>query len=79
VNTETKRVDNKGVVYLDKKGNEHRLAGDTVVFATGLHPVDGLYRSLSKEYPNVYALGDCAGGKKIHDAIWSAYGVTREL
>ena len=54
-----------------------RLAERAAPF--GLEPVDGLYRSLYREYPNVYPLGDCGGGKKIHDAIWSAYGLVREL
>jgi 2-enoate reductase len=79
LNAEVRKIINRGVIYQDKKGEERELAGDTVVCATGLDPVDDVYRSLATEYPNVYALGDCAGGKNIHDAIWSAYGVAREF
>ena len=68
------------VVYRDEtSGNRIELEAEDVIFATGLQPVNELYQYLYREYPNVYALGDCAGGRKIHDAIWSAYGLVREL
>lgn len=79
LNTKAKKVTKKGVVYQNEQGEDQWIEGDTIVFATGLTPVDSLYKSLAKKYPHVYGLGDCSGGESIHDAIWSAYGVMREL
>ncbi|MBW2058664.1 MAG: FAD-dependent oxidoreductase [Deltaproteobacteria bacterium] len=68
------------VVYRDEKsGDRVEVEAEGVIFATGLRPVNALYRYLYREYPNVYAIGDCGGGRRIHDAIWSAYGLVRDL
>jgi len=79
LNAKTKEVTKKGVIYQNEKGEDQLIEGDTIVFATGLKPIDTLCKSLAKKYPHVYGLGDCVGGESIHDAIWSAYGVVREL
>lgn len=78
-NAIVKETTETGVVFKDQTGKQQKIDGEMIVFATGLEPVNELYHSLSREYVNVYALGDCTGGTKIHDAVWSAYGVAREL
>lgn len=78
LNADVKRLTPKSVIFQGLKEKEE-LDGEGFVFATGLQPEDSLYKTLYREYPNVFALGDCGGGKRIHDAIWSAYGLVREL
>jgi len=79
LNADVKRVTGEKVVFRDPNDQGHELGGESFVFATGLEPVNTLYQLLYRQYPNVFPLGDCGGGKKIHDAIWSAYGLVREL
>ena len=74
-----KRIMENSVLFEGSKEELEEIEAEMVIFATGLTPVNDLYFSLSRVYPRVYALGDCAGGAKIHDAIWSAYGVARAL
>jgi 2-enoate reductase len=55
------------------------LPADTVSIAVGLKSDRELYRRLSGEIANVYAIGDAQQARKIMHAIWEANEVARNI
>ncbi|WP_027623981.1 FAD-dependent oxidoreductase [Clostridium lundense] len=74
-NTKCKAINDKGVIVLDKDGNEVQYGGDTIIVATGLrsksYEVDSL-RDYSIEF---YNIGDSLKPRKVLDAVRSGYDI----
>jgi NADPH-dependent 2,4-dienoyl-CoA reductase/sulfur reductase-like enzyme len=52
---------------------------DTVIIAAGMQPDNGLAADLAGKLPAVYSIGDCAGPKRIGEAIKAAYLLALKL
>ena len=68
-----------GVLSIDKDLNKTVIECDTVVLAVGLKPSNEIYNSMDKEISHIYAIGDCKEARKIMDAIWEGYDVSRTI
>ena len=62
-----------GVSYTDKDGGEHFVKADTAILAIGDKPDTSLYDSLKNELPEIYNIGDSAGGGIIPCAVYDGY------
>ncbi|MCD6574060.1 FAD-dependent oxidoreductase [Candidatus Aerophobetes bacterium] len=82
VNAEICRVTDDYVEVTDKKDStKSELPYDNLILACGLSAVDDLYRDLESRFPEmeIYAVGDCKSPRKIMQAIWDAYHITRSI
>mgnify|MGYP002619731606 CR=1 FL=1 len=61
------------VVYEDAEQKVNELPADTVIVCTGLKPRRDLVDELSGAAPQVFAIGDCAGGARIYDGVEAAW------
>jgi len=59
----------QGITIVDKYGRRSTLSADTVVLAVGLEPDRKLLEALADKVPELYAIGDCAGPRKLLNAI----------
>jgi pyruvate/2-oxoglutarate dehydrogenase complex dihydrolipoamide dehydrogenase (E3) component len=66
-------VTDKGLVVTTPQGTRQTLKADTIVLAAGLKPNNKLYEAIKDQFPEVYAIGDCAKCGLIIDAITQAY------
>ena len=65
---------------VDHQGQEQSIEADTVVIATGMKADDWLYASLKSRLPagsqiHLHPIGDCAGARRIADAIREGWQV----
>jgi len=82
VNTEICKVTDKYIETINKKDSiKGTLQYDNLVLASGLAPVDKLYKSLESEFPEmeIYTIGDCRSPRKIMQAIWDTYYLVRSI
>lgn len=77
--TKVKEITDKGVIIVDKSGNEKNLVGDTVIIALGRKPNKDLARSLAGKVSKLYEIGDCVEPNNILSAINQAAIVAREV
>jgi NADH dehydrogenase FAD-containing subunit len=71
--TIAKEVTDNGLVVTTPQGTRQILKADTIVLAAGLKPNNKLYEAIKDQFPEVYAIGDCAKCGLIIDAITQAY------
>jgi len=60
-------------------GNKSTFPADTVVLAVGLKPVNALLNGLKEKIPECYAIGDCAGPRKVFQAIHEGSLIARRI
>ncbi|MDD5094616.1 MAG: FAD-dependent oxidoreductase [Dehalococcoidia bacterium] len=70
----------ESTVQVNCNGQEQSISADTVVLAVGMKAEDSLYSILKGKLPlnnrpNLYAVGDCAGARRIADAIHEGWQV----
>jgi 2-enoate reductase len=68
-----------GIVYTDKNQRRKTLKADTVAVAVGMKPLRDLVEMLSGRAFEVYPIGDCSEPRKVIDAMWEAYRVSRRV
>ncbi|MBR6701510.1 MAG: FAD-dependent oxidoreductase, partial [Clostridia bacterium] len=68
-----KEITAGGVSYTDRDGAEHFVKADTAILAIGDKPDTSLYDSLKVEIPEIYNIGDSAGGGIIPNAVYDGY------
>ena len=69
------KITPEGVAYLDPDGTEHFAKADTTVLAVGDRPDTALYDELKGEVPEIYNIGDSAGGGVLPRAVYDGYTV----
>lgn len=67
-------------IRVDCEGEQQSIEADTVVIAVGMKANSELYDSVKAQLPsgsqvNLYQIGDCAGARRIHDAIYEGWQV----
>ena len=63
------QVITEGVVIRNKDGERQTLKADTVVFATGARPNQGIPHYIMDQVPEACLIGDCVEPRRIADAI----------
>jgi 2-enoate reductase len=72
-------INEKGVITVDKDERAGIIPADTIVVAAGLRSNQELYISINAISIPVYLVGDAQKPRKILNAVWDAYEVTRNL
>ncbi len=72
-------VTDKGLVVRDREGERRLVPADTIVFAAGMVPNNGLRDALMHKVPEIYEIGDCVKPRKIIDAVHEAFNVSRQV
>ena len=72
--TKLKEVTEKGVIVVDKNGNESEILGDSVIVSAGYIPAPALKKS-----SNVYYVGDCNGVGNLRTVIWRAWDIAMKI
>jgi len=76
--TAVQEINDDGVVIIEKNTDSRTLPADSVLLACGLQPTtSGLLDTLQESIPEVYAIGDCVGPRKVRDAIWEGFRKAR--
>ncbi|MBI2831985.1 MAG: FAD-dependent oxidoreductase, partial [Chloroflexi bacterium] len=75
--TRVMEITGKGVIVADKDGKQSTLDADTVILAIGLEPENRLFEALQDKVPELYAVGDCAGPRKVMSAMWEGFRAAR--
>jgi NADPH-dependent 2,4-dienoyl-CoA reductase/sulfur reductase-like enzyme len=76
--TELRRVDRKTAIL--QKGNEEiKIQVETVVFAVGAEPNDGLYNELISSGSSVIKVGDCVKPRTLLEAIQEGFKAGRAI
>jgi 2,4-dienoyl-CoA reductase-like NADH-dependent reductase (Old Yellow Enzyme family)/thioredoxin reductase len=70
--------DAEGVV-VERAGQKETIAAEAVVLAVGLKPVDSLAQILEGLVDEIHVVGDCAGPRRIRDAIHEGARAGREV
>jgi len=70
-------VTDEGLIVEDREGRRRLIAGNTIVFAFGMQPNNGLKGKLQGKVPELYEVGDCIKPRHIIDAIDEAARVAR--
>ena len=68
-----------GIVFTDAEQRQKALKVDTVVVAVGMKPLRDLAEMLNDRAFEVYPIGDCSEPRKVIDAMWEAYRVSRRV
>jgi 2-enoate reductase len=68
-----------GVIYRDIAGERRTVPADSVVFATGARPENGLAAALAGRVPALFSIGDCQRPRGIREAIREGYEVALAL
>ncbi len=76
-NTNVLEITEEGIVIADERGKKSTLKSDSIILAVGLQPNRELVEVLQCKLPEVYAIGDCAEGCKVLDAIWEGFHTAR--
>lgn len=71
-------VDADGAILKNEAGEKH-IDADTLIWAVGFRPVNGLVEQLREEHFEVYNIGDSHEVANILSAIWSGYEVGRSI
>jgi NADPH-dependent 2,4-dienoyl-CoA reductase/sulfur reductase-like enzyme len=76
--TELRRVDRKTAIL--QKGNEEiKIQVETVVFAVGAEPNDGLYNELISSGSSVIKVGDCVKPRTLLEAVQEGFKAGRAI
>jgi NADPH-dependent 2,4-dienoyl-CoA reductase/sulfur reductase-like enzyme len=76
--TEFRRVDRKTAIL--QKGNEEiKIQVETVVFAVGAEPNDGLYNELISSGSSVIKVGDCVKPRTLLEAVQEGFKAGRSI
>lgn len=75
--TEVLKIEEQGVLVVDKNGKKSVLEADTIVLAVGLKPEKRLFEALKNKIPEVYSIGDCVEPRKVIDAVWEGFRTAR--
>lgn len=79
-NTLVKEINGKNVVAQTKDGREFSLGEfDSIIVTAGTKPENKLYEELSREFKNVYLIGDAAKIGQIIDAVQDAFELAEEI
>jgi 2-enoate reductase len=79
VNTSVLEIGEDGVATVDKNFAQKTHRCDTVALALGMKPERDLYKSLVREMPEVYAIGDCVEPRRIQQATFNGYTVAMTI
>jgi thioredoxin reductase len=71
-------INDEGALY-EKERQRTLEKADTVVIALGQVPDNHLLEILSREVPEIYAVGDVVKRGKIMDAVHSAAEIARKI
>ncbi len=75
-----KRVDEDGIVYVQKGWDRKLMGVDTVVLATGARAEDSLWRAVEgKRGVKAFAVGDCVEARNAMEAIYEGSKIAREI
>jgi 2,4-dienoyl-CoA reductase (NADPH2) len=67
-------------VVVERRGRKvERIRCDSVVIASGAHPVQNLGEEAVGAVPEIHVVGDAKGPRKALDAIWEGYDVGLKL
>jgi 2,4-dienoyl-CoA reductase-like NADH-dependent reductase (Old Yellow Enzyme family)/thioredoxin reductase len=77
--TTLKSVSDRGVVIVDRQGEERLIKVDTVLLALERVPNNALTEKLKGKVAEIYEVGDCVEPKHLPAAIQSAYRVAQEI
>ena len=66
-------------VSFEQEGESLSLPADTVLYAVGMKPEDGLYFALADKAPHVVMIGDCKQVGKVPGATHSAYFAAMDI
>ncbi len=74
-------IENNKVVVVTEERLLHkeRIPFDNIIVCVGLRSEDSLYNILSKDFTEVYKIGDCKEPRKILDAIWDGYYIGNSI
>jgi 2,4-dienoyl-CoA reductase (NADPH2) len=72
-------ITDRGLVIIDRDGQERTLEADTIVSALPLEPVDDLLAGIREKVAETYAIGDCANPALIADAVGTGLRTAREV
>lgn len=76
VNVTVEEITDEGVVITTLGGRETTVAADTIVNAEGMEANKELSESLKADAaPEIYSIGDCAGFRKLYEAIHDGYKI----
>jgi 2,4-dienoyl-CoA reductase-like NADH-dependent reductase (Old Yellow Enzyme family)/thioredoxin reductase len=67
------RIDNQGIVVIEKNDLQKRLDADTVVLTLGLKANEHLAERFNQASPNIHFIGDCAEPGRVRQAIASGF------
>jgi 2-enoate reductase len=70
-------IDDDGVIVDGKPEGKRKLEADSVVLAMGMKPRKKLEQALEGKVAEVRAIGNCAEGRKVIDAMWEAFRFAR--
>ena len=74
------RVDEDGVVYVQKGWDRKLMGVDTVVLATGARAEDSLWKAVEgKRGVKAFAVGDCVEARNAMEAIYEGSKIAREI
>jgi 2,4-dienoyl-CoA reductase-like NADH-dependent reductase (Old Yellow Enzyme family)/thioredoxin reductase len=75
-----KRVDEDGIVYVQKGWDRKLMGVDTVVLATGARAEDSLWKAVEgKRGVKAFAVGDCVEARNAMEAIYEGSKIAREI
>jgi 2,4-dienoyl-CoA reductase-like NADH-dependent reductase (Old Yellow Enzyme family)/thioredoxin reductase len=69
----------KGAVSVNKDGRRLETTGETVVLAAGYTARRALVEALNGSAEEMYVVGDCAGARKVYQAVHEGFAATAEL
>lgn len=77
-NVIVQEIEKNGVIFI-KNFQRHKINCETVALAIGMKPEDDLYKSLLKEFPEIYNIGDSNKPRKIENAIFEGYTIAMSI
>ncbi|MGI5970546.1 MAG: FAD-dependent oxidoreductase [Oscillospiraceae bacterium] len=79
VNSKVIEITDEGVVAENESGCRVTFKADTVLYCVGLKPDTSVYEEMKKYCYDVVAIGDCAGGGRIVDAVEAGFNMAIDL
>lgn len=79
VNMKIKCITSDSVIAIDQDGKEQKFTADTVLFATGMSPLEETREELRKFAKEFIPIGDCVKPARIMDATSAAYAAATWL
>ena len=74
-----KEINDQGLIYTDRAGEEHLLPADAVLCAVGMKPYTEVMEQLWNLVDEQYVIGDCVRPAQVTQAVSDAYYLAREL